>query len=238
MNIVICSDYAELSAKAADILEAALKEKPNLVIGFPTGGTPVGFYEEIVKRQLDLSQATAFNLDEYIGLAADHDQSYHYYMRHHLYNHVKIGKWYVPDGTAADPAAEGERYEALIKEAGGIDLMFLGIGTNGHIGFNEPGSSFAGRTQKTPLAEATIEANARFFASKADVPTEAISMGIGTITDAKRIVLLASGPTKAAIMKATIEGPVTEEVPASVLQRHPDVTFILDKAAAAELSNE
>jgi glucosamine-6-phosphate deaminase len=192
---------------------------------------------EMAKDGLDFSQVTTFNLDEYVGLAGDHPQSYRYYMEQNLFSGVNIPreKTFIPNGTAADLAAECAAYEEKIKGAGGIDLQLLGIGSNAHIGFNEPGSEFGSTTRLVDLAESTIEDNSRFFASREEVPTQAISMGIKSIMQAKQIVLMANGENKADAIWATVLGPVTSDVPASVLQLHPFVTLVLDEAAASKL---
>ncbi|NLY30540.1 MAG: glucosamine-6-phosphate deaminase [Firmicutes bacterium] len=242
MQIKIAKDYAEMSRLAADMVSRLVESKPNAVLGLATGSTPLGLYEELVKRHragLDFSQVTTFNLDEYYGLDGDHPASYNYYMWEQLFSKINIAKERVniPNGAAADPEEECRRYEARIAAAGGIDLQILGIGHNAHIGFNEPGTPFGTTTSLVKLAPATIKANARFFEREEDVPREAISMGIKSIMQSRSIVLLANGEGKADAVAAAIQGPVTEEVPASVLQLHPDCTFILDEAAARKLTS-
>ncbi len=241
MRIIITDDYAELSQRAAEFVAQALCAKPNLVLGLATGSTPVGLYDELVRLEndgeLDFSQVVTFNLDEYLGIPEDHPQSYHHFMEEHLFGRLRERPraTHIPPAQPDDPLAAAEAYEQQIRAAGGIDLQVLGIGRNGHIGFNEPGSSLASRTRPVVLRAETIRDNARFFDSPADVPRYALTMGIGTILEARRILLLASGPNKAEAVARAIEGPVTAACPASALQLHPDVIFLLDAAAAAEL---
>ncbi|MDI9441631.1 MAG: glucosamine-6-phosphate deaminase [Firmicutes bacterium] len=240
MKIIVVSDYERMSEEVAKIVQAQIAVKPDSVLGLATGSTPLGTYRKLVemaKDGLDFSQVTTFNLDEYVGLAGDHPQSYRYYMEQNLFSGVNIPreKTFIPNGTAADLAAECAAYEEKIKGAGGIDLQLLGIGSNAHIGFNEPGSEFGSTTRLVDLAESTIEDNSRFFASREEVPTQAISMGIKSIMQAKQIVLMANGENKADAIWATVLGPVTSDVPASVLQLHPFVTLVLDEAAASKL---
>ena len=240
MKIIVVSDYERMSEEVAKIVQAQIAVKPDSVLGLATGSTPLGTYRKLVemaKDGLDFSQVTTFNLDEYVGLAGDHPQSYRYYMEQNLFSGVNIPreKTFIPNGTAADLAAECAAYEEKIKGAGGIDLQLLGIGSNAHIGFNEPGSEFGSTTRLVDLAESTIEDNSRFFASREEVPTQSISMGIKSIMQAKQIVLMANGENKADAIWATVLGPVTSDVPASVLQLHPFVTLVLDEAAASKL---
>ena len=240
MKIIVVSDYERMSEEVAKIVQAQIAVKPDSVLGLATGSTPLGTYRKLVemaKDGLDFSQVTTFNLDEYVGLAGDHPQSYRYYMEQNLFSGVNIPreKTFIPNGTAADLAAECAAYEEKIKGAGGIDLQLLGIGSNAHIGFNEPGSEFGSTTRLVVLAESTIEDNSRFFASREEVPTQSISMGIKSIMQAKQIVLMANGENKADAIWATVLGPVTSDVPASVLQLHPFVTLVLDEAAASKL---
>lgn len=240
MKIIVVSDYERMSEEVAKIVQAQIAVKPDSVLGLATGSTPLGTYRKLVemaKDGLDFSQVTTFNLDEYVGLAGNHPQSYRYYMEQNLFSGVNIPreKTFIPNGTAADLAAECAAYEEKIKGAGGIDLQLLGIGSNAHIGFNEPGSEFGSTTRLVDLAESTIEDNSRFFASREEVPTQAISMGIKSIMQAKQIVLMANGENKADAIWATVLGPVTSDVPASVLQLHPFVTLVLDEAAASKL---
>ncbi|MGF0018501.1 glucosamine-6-phosphate deaminase [Sporofaciens sp. SGI.106] len=241
MRIVKTTDYKDMSRKAANIISAQIIAKPDCVLGLATGSTPIGTYEKLVKRykkgDLDFSQVRTVNLDEYKGLTRDNDQSYYYFMHEHLFNHVNIPEesTNVPDGTASDGDSECVRYEALIRELGGQDLQLLGLGHNGHIGFNEPSDSFAKTTHCVDLQERTIEANKRFFASADEVPKQAYTMGIGTIMQAKKILIIASGEDKADIIRDAFFGPVTPRVPASILQFHPDVTLVADAAALSKI---
>lgn len=238
MKYLLARDYGELSRLAADLVCAAVAGKPDLVLGLPTGSTPVGLYAELVARSragaVDLRRVTTFNLDEYRGLGRDHPASYWQFMQEHLFRHVPINpeRIHIPRGDAPDPAAECQAYEAAIAAAGGIDLQVLGIGGNGHIGFNEPGAPPDSLTRVVDLTPETVAANARFFPSPGAVPQQALSMGIRTILQARRILLLASGQAKAAALAAALTGPVTPAVPASALQQHRDVTVIMDAAAA------
>ncbi|WP_312112261.1 glucosamine-6-phosphate deaminase [Brevibacillus reuszeri] len=242
MKLIIVKDYGELGKKAAGLVADEVKSNPKVVLGLATGGTPVGMYRELIKlhqeESIDFSQASSFNLDEYVGLAATHPQSYRAYMQENLFDHINLpaGHTHVPTGDAADLQQECASYETAIREAGGIDIQVLGIGNNGHIGFNEPGSSVESTTRVVQLTESTIEANARYFASIEEVPTQAISMGIKTILGAKKVVLLASGETKAEAVRLMLEGEATADVPASLLQHHQDVTVIVDEAAASQLT--
>lgn len=214
--------------------------KPNSVLGLATGSSPMGTYKELIKKyeagDIDFSDITTVNLDEYRGLPRTNDQSYYYFMNDNFFNHVNIDKarTHVPNGEE-DAEVECGNYEALIKELGGIDLQLLGLGHNGHIGFNEPAEAFDKTTHCVDLTESTIEANKRFFASIDDVPKQAYTMGIGTIMAVKKILVIVSGADKAAIVKKAFTGPVTPTVPASILQMHPDVTVVCDAAAYAEL---
>lgn len=240
MNIVVVANYDSMSAEVAKLLYAQITRKPTSVLGLATGSTPLGVYKLLVEyhaRGTDFSRLTTFNLDEYVGLAPDHPQSYNYYMKENLFSKVNLKpeNTHVPNGLAPDLEAECQRYEELIKKAGGIDLQILGIGTNGHIGFNEPGTDFGAITHVVDLDESTIRDNSRFFASIDEVPTRAISMGIKTIMQAKEIILMASGGSKADAVYAAVHGPVTPDVPASVLQLHPSVTLVVDQAAASKL---
>jgi len=241
IKIYVTESYEEMSTTAAHLLGAQIRLNPTSVLGLATGGTPVGMYKNLVRMYkeegLDFSGITTFNLDEYYPLSRSSDQSYYYYMTDHLFGHVNISKdrIYIPDGEAKDVEAECANYDAKIEELGGIDLQVLGIGTNGHIGFNEPDTFFPKSTHLVDLVEETIQANARFFNSIDEVPKQALSMGIGSIFKAKKIVLLANGTHKAKIIAETLYGNVRPEVPSTILQFHPDVTFILDKEAAAEL---
>ena len=233
-----------LSAQAANIVSAALRAHPGMTLGLPTGNTPLGMYEELVRLHqtegLDFSRARIFNLDEYVGLTADHPASYHAYMRAHFFDRVNVAPENadIPRGApGVDVDAESKRYENAIAAAGGIDLLVIGIGVNGHIAFNEPGSSFASRTRVVDLAPATIANARRHFGSEGDVPRTAITVGIGTILGARRILLLASGASKAGIVHQCLHGPVSESLPATALQVHRDVTVILDEAAARRSQN-
>lgn len=237
MKICKASDYKEMSRKAAKIIAAQIMMKPDCVLGLATGSTPIGLYKYLVKwyrkGDLDFSEVVSVNLDEYKGLPKTNNQSYDYFMRDNLFDRVNIeaSNTYLPDGLAEDSEAECERYEKLIQKLGGIDLQLLGMGHNGHIGFNEPGEAFEPAAHCVDLQESTIEANKRFFASADEVPRQAYSMGIGTIMKAKKILLVVSGKDKAEILKKALCGPVTPKVPASILQMHPDVTVVADKAA-------
>ena len=241
MEIVICPSYEELSKKAARVVADLVRGKPNAILGGATGSSPVGLYKELIRmhkeENLDFSHVTSFNLDEYVGLPSDHPQSYHYFMFDNLFNHINIspGNVHVPSGVADDPEAFCEWYEDRIEECGGIDLQILGLGSDGHIAFNEPGSSLASRTRKVTLAEPTIDDNARFFETKADVPIHAVSMGVGTILEARKLLMVVSGANKADALAAAVEGPVTCMCTASALQLHPDAIVFADEAAAAKL---
>ena len=241
IRVIITRDYDEMSKLAAKMIADAIRSKPNLVLGLATGETPIGCYRELVRMHkeegLDFSQVVTFNLDEYLGLPPSHEQSYHYFMYVNLFNHINIKKEniHIPNGVAENVEEHCREYERMIKEAGGIDLQLLGIGRNGHIGFNEPGSPFDSRTRVVKLAEMTRRDNARFFKSIDEVPTHAITMGLATIMEAKKIILIASGKNKADAIAKSVEGPKTTAVPASILQDHPDCTFIIDKDAASKL---
>ncbi len=241
MEIIVKETPEEMSQVAARVVAATLNAKPNAVLGLATGSTPLGLYRELVRMHqeegLDFSQVTTFNLDEYVGLSEKHPQSYHYFMHENLFRHINIPKQniHIPSGTTHNYAAFCQWYEDRIKQCGGIDLQILGIGTDGHIAFNEPGSSLGSRTRIKTLAKQTIEDNARFFESPAEVPIYAITMGVGTILEARKIILLANGEKKAQAVAAAVEGPVTSMVTASALQLHRDCMFILDRAAASAL---
>ena len=234
MQIIVVKDQ-QAGGKAALKVFAAAKARGVKVFGLATGGTPETTYAELVASDLDFTDSISINLDEYVGLAANHPQSYAYYMHHHLFFAKPFAASYLPNGLATDPAAECARYDQILADHH-VGLQLLGIGRNGHIGFNEPGSPFDGTTHEVALTLSTIAANARFFARPADVPKRALSMGIGAIMQADQILLEAYGSDKAAAIQAMIEGPVTTAVPASVLQQHPNVIVILDQAAAAKLS--
>lgn len=227
--------------QAAGIVAAQISRKKNTVLGLPTGQTPLGMYQELIKRfrkgEIDFSQVITFNLDEYYGLSPEHPQSYNYYMWQTFFNNINIKKEnvFIPDGVTKDVQKECRYYESLIEKKGGIDLQFLGIGDNGHIGFNEPATALNSKTHLVNLSQATIEANSRFFNDIEDVPRKALTMGMGTIMKAKQIILLASGMKKAPAIAKTINGKVNTEVPASLLQLHRDVTIIVDKDAAGDV---
>ena len=232
---VIINSAENIAAMAAQQYVSLLKRKPNAILGGATGSTPLGLYAELVRLnkegKISFKDASSFNLDEYVGLDGTHDQSYRYFMDHNLFDHIDIDKarTRVPSGIdTSDPAA----YDKEIAAAGGVDLQLLGIGNNGHIGFNEPGTPFGSLTHIVELTESTREANKRFFASLDEVPTHAVTMGVKTVMQARSIILMAIGPAKAPIMKEMLQGPVTEKVPASVLQLHPDVTVYMDYEAA------
>lgn len=239
MRIIKTKDYQDMSRKAANIISAQIITKPDSVLGLATGSTPIGTYKQLVewyqKGDLDFSQIQTVNLDEYRGLTHDNDQSYYYFMMNNLFKHVNIclDNTHVPDGTEPDAEKACSDYEAIVDSYGGIDLQLLGLGHNGHIGFNEPTDEFPKTTHCVDLTESTIKANARFFARIEDVPTQAYTMGIGTIMKAKRILLVASGKDKAEIVKKSFFGPVTPQVPASILQLHPDVTVVVDEEAGS-----
>lgn len=241
MRIIVTKDYADMSRKAANVISAQVISKPDCVLGLATGSTPIGTYENLVARyqngDLDFSRVSTVNLDEYRGLDHENDQSYYYFMMHHLFQHINIdlANTHVPDGTEPDADKACRDYESIVENYGGADLQLLGLGHNGHIGFNEPADSFSKSTNCVDLTESTIKANARFFEKIEDVPTQAYTMGIGTIMKAKKILLVASGEDKAEIVKKAFTGPVVPEVPASILQFHPDVTVIVDEAAASLL---
>ncbi|GMV97512.1 MAG: glucosamine-6-phosphate deaminase [Phycisphaerae bacterium] len=241
MEVIITPTAQDMAVLAADIIERQLLTKPNSVLGLATGSTPIGTYQELIRRHrekgLDFSQVVTFNLDEYLGLPPSHPQSYRYFMDEHLFRHVNIppGNIHVPYGHADSVLDFCAWYEDQIKRAGGIDIQILGIGGDGHIAFNEPGSSLGSRTRLKTLTEQTIKDNARFFADMSEVPRFAITMGVGTILEARRILLLANGTAKAQIIAEAIEGPITSQVTASALQLHRDVLVIVDQAAGARL---
>ncbi len=242
MEIIIAKDYDEMSRISAEIIAGEVRKNHGLTLGLATGDTPLGTYKELVKvyneEGLDFSKITTFNLDEYVGLAPLHENSYNYFMKENLFKHVNINpsRVFVPQGNTNDPEIFCEWYEKKIKEAGGIDLQILGIGRDGHIAFNEPGSSFASRTRVKALYKETIEDNARFFAKEEDVPRFAITMGIGTILEARKILLIANSKKKAEVCAKFIEGPVTSMITASALQLHCHVTVVLDRDAASMLT--
>ena len=241
MEVIVKKNYEEMSKAAATLFAAEIMENPKTILGMATGSTPVGLYKELVKMyeagDLDFSQVTTFNLDEYIGLAPEHDQSYHYFMNDNLFDHVNIDKTrtFVPNGLEADSDKACSEYNEIIRKQGGVDLQLLGLGHNGHIGFNEPGAAFEKETHCVDLTESTIEANKRFFESEDDVPRQAYTMGIKNIMQAKKILLVVSGEDKADILKEVLYGPITPEVPASILQLHNDVTIVADEAALSKI---
>lgn len=241
MRLYRVEDYDAMSRKAAAIISAQVIMKPDCVLGLATGSTPIGAYKQLIdghqQGDLDFSEVKTANLDEYKGLTRGNDQSYYYFMRENFFQHVNVkeGNTNIPDGTEPDAAKECARYEKVIHALGGIDLQLLGLGHNGHIGFNEPADHFPKDTHIVDLQESTIEANKRFFASIDDVPRQAYTMGIGTIMRAKKLLLVVSGKDKAKILREVLCGPVTPKVPASILQLHPDVSVVADKAALAEL---
>ena len=241
MRLIRAKDYDELSAIAARVIAAQVTLKPNCVLGLATGSSPEGTYKELIaaynRGELDFSQVRTVNLDEYVGLEPTHDQSYAYFMRDRFFDHVNIdlNNTNVPDGMNPDPAAECARYDALIQSMGGIDLQLLGIGPNGHIGFNEPGDTFSLGTQQIKLTQSTLEANKRFFASIDDVPTHARTMGIRDIMQARRILLVASGENKAQAVKGLLTGAISPQMPCTILQYHPDCIVVADEAALSAL---
>lgn len=244
MRIVRAKDYQDMSKKAADIIAAQMILKPEAVLGLATGSTPIGAYEQLVawnkEGRIDFSKITTVNLDEYKGLSGDNDQSYRYFMNHNLFDHVNINKerTFVPNGLNENAEEECSRYNEVIREVGGIDLQLLGIGGNGHIGFNEPSDAFDKGTHCVKLTQSTIEANARFFTSMDEVPKYAYSMGCQNIMSAKRILMVASGKNKAKALYDTVCGPVTPMVPASILQFHEDVTIVADEDALSMLEEK
>lgn len=237
MRIIAAKDYAEMSRKGAAVVASTVVLNPKAVLGLATGSTPVGMYQQLVKwynqGDLDFKSVQSVNLDEYVGLDGESDQSYRYFMNNNLFSHVNIDikNTHVPNGRAADLEGECKKYDSLIEELGGVELQVLGIGNNGHIGFNEPADSFDKGTHLVDLKESTIQANARFFASIDDVPRQALTMGIQTIMRAKNILLLVSGSGKKDILFESICGPITPNVPASVLQLHPSCTVVADDEA-------
>lgn len=244
MEIIIRENYEEMSQLAARLIARVVRNRPRAVLGLATGGTPEGCYAELVRMHreegLDFSQIVTFNLDEYVGLPETHEQSYHRFMWDKLFDHINVtaANVHIPDGNAEDLHEACSEYEMQIDEHGGLDLQLLGIGTNGHIAFNEPGTSLGSRTRIKTLTEQTRKDNSRFFDSLEEVPRYAVSMGIGTILESSKLLLLASGANKADAVAAAVEGPITASVPASAIQLHPDVTVIVDRPAAAKLTRE
>jgi glucosamine-6-phosphate deaminase len=241
MLVIVKDSYEEISKEGAQIVADRLRRKPDLVLGLATGSTPVGLYKELIRMHreegLDFSKVITFNLDEYVGLPPTHDQSYHYFMKENFLTYVNVPEQsiHIPDGMANDIDAFCEWYEERIRKVGGIDVQILGIGGNGHIAFNEPGSSLGSRTRVKTLTEKTRKDNARFFNGMDDVPRYALTMGIGTIMDAKELILLANGAGKADAIKAAVEGPLTGQCPASVIQLHRGAFVLVTQDAAAQL---
>ena len=243
MLVILKRDDKEISRQAAQLIASAIRKKPNLTLGLATGSTMVGVYKHLAalhkQGSLDFSRVVTFNLDEYLGLSPAHLQSFHHFMRENLFAHVNLDprNIHIPDGTIRGNYDEYcASYEAAIRKAGGVDLQLLGIGRNGHIGFNEPTSSIGSRTRLKVLSQETMDDNSKFFAHGEESPHCAITMGIGTILEARKILLLATGSSKAAPVAKSIEGPITSAVSASALQLHPDVTFLIDDAAASQLT--
>ena len=241
MRIYVGEDYKGMSRKAANIISAQIILKPDSVMGLATGSTPIGIYDQLVKwyekGDLDFSSVVSINLDEYKGLSGDNDQSYRYFMNKHLFDRINIKKenTYVPNGLEPDSKKACQEYNDIIEKFGGIDMQLLGLGHNGHIGFNEPGEAFEKETHCVDLTKSTIEANKRFFEREEDVPKQAYTMGIKTIMQAKKILIVVNGENKADIVERAFFGPVTPEVPASILQLHNDVTLVGDEAALAKI---
>ena len=241
MRLIVAKDYEEMSRRAADILAAQVILKPDCVLGLATGSSPIGTYQELIRRhkagEVDFSRCSTVNLDEYVGLPADHDQSYAYFMRHNLFEHVNFRTecLNIPNGLEKDAQKECARYDGVIRELGGIDMQLLGLGPNGHIGFNEPDDVFPTGTHMVKLTESTIQANKRFFASEADVPRYAYTMGIRDIMQARRILMVVSGKGKAEILRQALLGPVTPRVPASILQLHRNCVIVADEEAASQV---
>jgi glucosamine-6-phosphate deaminase len=243
MNVLIADNYEEVSKISAEIIAELVRTKPNCVLGLATGSTPIGMYEKLIEfykeKNVDFSKVTTFNLDEYLGLPGSHSQSYRFFMNNKLFNHINIdiNNTFVPNGIANDIQEVCEKYDQMILDAGGIDLQVLGIGNNGHIGFNEPSDALNIGTHVTNLTKSTIEINSRFFNSINEVPTKAITMGLGSIMKAKHIVLIASGSSKADIIGKLVNGKIDTLIPASLLQVHQNVTVIVDKDAGARIIN-
>lgn len=238
MRVIVEADLEAVSRTAARLVARLVRRRPTCVLGMATGSTPLGLYRELARMHreegLDFARVVTFNLDEYVGLAPTHPQSYRYFMQSSFFDHINIDirNTHIPDGRALDFEVHCEQYERRIKEEGGIDLQILGIGTDGHIAFNEPGSSLGSRTRLKTLTSETVRDNARFFPSEAEVPRLAVTMGVGTILESRQCLLLASGPSKARAIRDAIEGPVTAQVTASALQLHRDVIAIVDQEAA------
>lgn len=235
MEIIKVKDQVAGGKKAFELIQNGMTEENINVLGLATGSSPITLYQAMVESDVDFSNLTAINLDEYIGLSGTDEQSYRYFMNTNLFNEKPFKESYVPNGMATDAKAECDRYDQIIAE-NPIDIQILGIGTNGHIGFNEPGTPFDSKTRRVGLVESTIESNKRFFDKKEDVPTEAYSMGIGSIMEAKKIILIAYGSSKVDALKGMIEGPITTDCPASILQKHDNVVVIADEDALAGLT--
>lgn len=241
MNIIKVKDYDEMSSKACTLVLDSLSNLSDPTLGLATGSTPEGLYKQIIEKynqgKVSFDNVTTFNLDEYIGLDGEHPNSYRFFMNEKLFKYldIPIDKTFVPNGVANDLKAECENFEQFIRDVGGIDLQILGLGTNGHIAFNEPGTKFDSRTRVVDLTQETLEANVRFFDSIDEVPTQAVSMGIGSIMEAQEIILLVSGEAKAEALASLIAGDITEDFPASVLHQHNHVTIIADEAALSKV---
>lgn len=237
MRIICAKDYKDVSRKAANIISAQVILKPDCVLGLATGSSPIGTYQQLIrwyeKGDLDFAHVRTVNLDEYVGLNKDHDQSYAYFMRQNFFDHINIDQanCNIPNGMNPDAEAECARYDAVIKSLGGIDLQLLGLGPNGHIGFNEPCDEFVKGTNKVSLTKETIDANARFFASRDEVPKFAYTMGIGSIVNAQRVLMVVNGANKAQAVRDCFFGPISPRAPGSILQLHPDFTLVADEAA-------
>ena len=241
MKVIVTENYDAMSRQAANILSAEVIAHPDCTLGLATGSSPVGTYKVLIQRyeqgDLDFSNVKSINLDEYVGLSPEHDQSYRYFMQHNLFDHINIKRenTNVPNGLAEDTDAECARYNKVIEDLGPIDIQVLGLGHDGHIGFNEPAAEFPCLTHRVDLTDVTIDANARFFATRDDVPKQALTMGIGTIMQAKKVLMVVSGKDKAEIVKKAFTGPITPEVPASILQMHPNFVLVGDKDALSEI---
>jgi len=237
MKVIVCENYEELSNQAAKIVSSQLIVKPNSILGLATGSTPIGLYQNLIdmnkKGEIDFSEVKTYNLDEYYPIKKSNDQSYDYFMNEQLFSHINIDKnnTHLPNGEAEDPVKECERYEKMLDAIGGVDLQILGIGQNGHIAFNEPDENLIAVTHLTGLTQSTIEANSRFFASADEVPKQALTMGMGSILKAKKIVILANGANKSKAVAELLNDNITTSNPATMLKVHPDVTLICDKEA-------
>lgn len=241
MKVIVCNNYDEMSLKAAQILKGQLDDKPDSILGFATGSTPVGMYKCLIdmynKKEIDFSKVTSFNLDEYYPIKQDNPQSYHYFMRENLFDHINLdkSKIHIPNGDTENPDEECLEYDRAVSEAGGVDLQILGIGRNGHIGFNEPDDALVAGTHVTSLTESTIEANSRFFSEDEIIPTQALTMGMSTILSAKKILILANGDSKHDAVRELLSGGITTNNPSTLLKLHPDVTLICDRSAYADM---